>query len=315
MKVLLSGAFGSLGSLVIEALLERGHSVIAFDLNTKINRRIARKFVNNPNVAIAWGDVRDKAYVENLVKKADAVIHLAAIIVPLSEHNPDLAYEVNVTGTRHIVDSIQSMQCKPFLAYCSSFAVFGPQESPPPRTPDDIPIASDHYTSHKIAAEKLVQSLSSPWVILRLGGMADARMRNRGLEPLRYALSLDANSRFEYIHPADAATAFVNALTRTESHNRIHLIGGGRDCQVTHKDVLNATLAAVGITLVESDFGTIPLYADWADTHESQQLLNFQNHSFADFRQEMFAKFRLVRPFVRPLSPFIKRVLKIFMDT
>jgi nucleoside-diphosphate-sugar epimerase len=310
MKVLLTGAFGSLGSLVLEALLNKGHSVLAFDVKTATNARIAKEFESRPDANIHWGDIRDENQVRSLVSQVDAVVHLAAIIVPQSESNPELAYDVNVVGTKHIVTAIAAMECKPLLAYCSSFAVFGPQGRPPPRTLDEQPIASDHYTRHKIACENMVQCLRSPWVILRLGGMADSRMRHRGLDQAKYALSMSANNRFEYIHPKDAATAFVNALTQSEAHNKIHLVGGGPECQVTHKEVLNATLGAVGITLAESDFGEAALYADWADTSQAQRLLRFQHHSFDDFKRENYEKFAAIRPFVQPFSPVIKRLLK-----
>lgn len=313
MKVLLTGAFGSLGSLVLEDLLNQGHSVVAFDLKTATNVCVAKNFENSPNASVHWGDIRDENQVSSLVSQVDAVIHLAAIIVPQSEINPDLAYHVNVVGTKNIVSAIAAMERKPLLAYCSSMAVFGQQEKPPPRTVDEQPVASDHYTRHKIASEEMVQGLQSPWVILRLGGMADSRMRHRGLDQAKYALSKSANNRFEYIHPKDAATAFVNALAQTQAHNRIHLIGGGRNCQVTHIDILNATLGALGITLAASDFGDAPLYADWADTSESQRLLRFQHHSFDDFKRENYEKFAAIRPIVQPFSPVFKRLLKLLL--
>jgi nucleoside-diphosphate-sugar epimerase len=312
-KVLLTGAFGNLGSLVLEALRNDGHAVIAFDLKTSTNARVAKAFEKSPDTTIHWGDIRDGSEVRDLVKRVDAVIHLAAIIVPASESNSALAYAVNVDGTRHIVESIQAMEWKPLLAYCSSFAVFGPQGRPPPRTLNEEPIASDHYTRHKIACEEMVRNMQSPWVILRLGGMADSRMRNRSLAAAKYALSMAATNRFEYIHPRDAATAFVNALTQTEAHNKIHLIGGGCNCQVTHRDILDATMGAVGITLSDSDFGEMPLYADWSDTRESQRLLKFQNHSFEDFKRENYEAFKVARPFVRPFSPAIRRALKLLV--
>ena len=311
MKVLLTGAFGNLGSLVLKTLLQHGYSVIAFDLRSSSNLRVAKSFTHSPNAVVHWGDIRDQAQVRYLVQQVDAVIHLAAIIVPFSESNPALAYEVNVLGTRYIVDTIQAMERKPLMAYCSSFAVFGPQGQPPPRTLNETPIATDHYSQHKIACEDMVKRMQSPWIILRLGGMADSRMRHRGLDQAKYALSMAATNRFEYIHPQDAATAFVNSLTQTAAHNKIHLIGGGPGCQVTHKDVLNAALGAIGITLSESDFGESALYADWADTSESQRLLQFQHHSFESFRRENLEAFRFIRPFVQPLAPLIKRLLKL----
>ncbi|MBA54250.1 MAG: hypothetical protein CMK89_07335 [Pseudomonadales bacterium] len=308
-KVLLTGAFGNLGSLVLEALLQRDYSVIAFDVRNKTNARIARDYEKNPNVEIQWGDIRDSTQVRKLVNQVEAIIHLAAIIVPYSEIHPDLAYDVNVRGTEHIIHAIQEMARKPLLAYCSSFAVFGPQNQPPPRTLSEKPIASDHYTRHKIACEEMVQGLQSPWAILRLGGMVDSRMRHRGLDQMKYAFAMAADNRFEYIHPRDAATAFVNCLTQSDAHNKIHLIGGGSDCQVKHINVLNATLGAFGITLTDADFGDKPLYADWADTAESQRLLQFQHHSFEDFKRENFEAFKGIRPWIKPAAAVIKRVI------
>ncbi len=313
MKVLLTGALGSLGSLVLESLLRQGHQVWAFDVKNKTNLSIAKQFNGVPDFNLCWGDIRDSAQVEQLVAKVDAIIHLAAIIVPQSEANPELARQVNVGGTDNLVGAVNQMEQKPLFLYCSSFAVFGPQSGPPPRVVEEQPIATDHYTQHKIESERMVSSLESPWAILRLGGMADARMRHRGLDQAKYALAIAADTRFEYVHPKDAATAFVNCLTNESAHRKIHLIGGGPECQVTHKDVLDSTLGAMGIMLKKSDFGSAPLYADWADTSESQRLLNFQNHSFEDFRSETFSAFRRVRPFLKPLSPLARRALMLMV--
>ena len=313
MKILLTGAFGYLGTLVLPAMVDAGHTVIAFDVKSGSNARQAKALEGVIGFEVRWGDIRDGQVVRDLVEQVDAVIHLAAVIVPASEAHPVRAHEVNVIGTRHIVDAISRMHRKPLLAYCSSFAVFGPQSGPPPRTVDETPIASDHYTRHKIACEEMVQRMGSPWIILRLGGMADSRMHNRGWDQAKYALSLAGNNRFEYIHPKDVAVAFRNALSQRDAHYKIHLIGGGRDCQVTHKDILNATLGAMGVTLSDSDFGDRPLYADWSDTRESQRLLQFQHHTFEDFRRETQQAFRLIRPLVSPFAPVIRRLFKLFI--
>jgi nucleoside-diphosphate-sugar epimerase len=42
----------------------------------------------------------------------DAVVHLAAIIVPMSESNPDLAYDINVSN---IVSAIEAMEGQPLV--------------------------------------------------------------------------------------------------------------------------------------------------------------------------------------------------------
>src|SRR5690606_20985089 len=148
-----------------------------------------------------------------------------------------------------------------------SFAVYGHRQSdPPPRTLADAVQATDHYSAHKIEGERRVQALASPWVILRLGAMIDARMRHSDREQARMGFRMAADNRVEYVHPQDVATAIRHALQRPEAHNRIHLIGGGPSCQVRHIDLMAATLGALGIRLTAADFGRDALYADWVDS-------------------------------------------------
>ena len=56
----------------------------------------------------------------------DAVVHLAGIVEPMTEHNPELAYSVNVGGTRTIVDVIRERGTSIPFVFISSVAVFGP---------------------------------------------------------------------------------------------------------------------------------------------------------------------------------------------
>jgi nucleoside-diphosphate-sugar epimerase len=311
MRVLLTGAFGNLGSLVAEELLARSHRVVAFDLASRTNRRIARGFGHHPDLEIVWGDIRDADRVASLVHRVDAVIHLAAVIAPFSESDPELAFAVNVGGTEHVLRAIRSAARPPLLVFSSSISVFGPRPKGAPLcTPHDELVRTDHYSGHKIHCEKRVQELESPWAILRLAGMVDARMRHRDPQQARMALALAPDNPVEYVHPTDAAAALVNALERPEAHDRIHLIGGGKECQVTSLELTRTMLGAIGITVTADDLGDAPTYAPWLDTTESQRLLSFQSRTVEDFRRESFARFRFIRPFVRPLSPLIMGAMK-----
>jgi nucleoside-diphosphate-sugar epimerase len=95
MRVLLTGALGNLGSLLIDSLLEQGHTVTAFDVKNTANLRIAAQLSNRyasqykDELDIHWGDIRDEPMVQHLVEAKDAVIHLAAVIAPFSETNPE----------------------------------------------------------------------------------------------------------------------------------------------------------------------------------------------------------------------------------
>jgi nucleoside-diphosphate-sugar epimerase len=314
MKVLLTGAFGNLGSLVIEQLRDRDHHVVAFDVPSKTNRRISRGFEKDPNVEIVWGDIRDADRVASLVHRVDAVIHLAAIIPPFSERTPELAREVNVGGTEHILRAIETAAHPPLMVFGSSISVFGPRKLGAPLcTPGDELVETDHYSGHKIHCETQIQALESPWAILRLAGMIDGRLRQRDPEQARMAFSLAPDSPVEYVHTRDAATAIANVLDRPEAHDRIHLIGGGKECQVTTLQLTQTMIGAIGLQVTADDMGDAPASAPWLDTTESQRLLSYQKHTAEDFRRESLERFRFIRPLVRPLSPLLLRAMKLWL--
>lgn len=314
MKVLLTGAFGNLGSLVVEELLDRSHHVVAFDVPSKANRKVAKGLGDRPNLEIVWGDIRDEDRVTSLVHRVDAVVHLAAVIAPFSENAPDLAHAVNVGGTEHILRAIRTAASPPLLVFGSSISVFGPRKKDAPLcTPRDQVVRTDHYSGHKIHCEERIQALESPWAILRLAGMIDSRMRQRDPQQARMAFALAPDNPVEYLHTEDAATALVNVLDRPEAHNMIHLIGGGERCQVTTLELTRTMMAAIGLTVTADDLGDAPTYAPWLDTTESQRLLSFQRHTVEDFERECRERFKLVRPFVRPLSPLIMRAMKLWL--
>ena len=145
--------------------------------------------------------------------------------------------------------------------------------------------------------------------------MVDSRMRHSNPQQARLAFSMAADNKVEYIHPKDACTAIVNILDRTQSHNKILLIGGGADCQTTHLGLMQSMMEPIGIELSADEFGSAPLYAHWVDTEESQRLLQFQHHTLADLRHENEQKFRFIRPLVKVLNPIIKRSMKHYLRT
>jgi nucleoside-diphosphate-sugar epimerase len=140
--------------------------------------------------------------------------------------------------------------------------------------------------------------------------MADSRMQQRDPDRARMALALAPDSPVEFVHPRDAATALVNVLDRPEAHDRVHLIGGGPDCQVTTLRMMQVMMGAVGLEIRADDLGSEPTNGPWLDSTESQRLLSYQRHTVEDLERECYARFRLVRPFVRPLSPLIMMAMR-----
>ena len=82
MRVMVTGAFGTLGRAVGAQLAGRGYRVSAFDVRTGANRKAASR-AGYP-LRVFWGDIRDDAAIVDAVAAsgAEAVVHLAAILAP-----------------------------------------------------------------------------------------------------------------------------------------------------------------------------------------------------------------------------------------
>jgi UDP-glucose 4-epimerase len=227
MRVLVTGAFGNIGQSTVEALIEQGHTVRCLDLKTRHNARAARKL--SGRVEILWGDLRRPGDVAAAVRGQDVVIHLAFIIPKLSvtgfesEDYPDWAREVNVGGTRSLIDLMKAEPTHPRLLFASSYHVYGrTQDQPPPRTASDPVQPLEHYAHHKVQAEELVRSSGLEWAILRLAAAFPIALR---LDPCMFDIPLE--NRMEYVHTRDVGLAFANAVSSPEVWGKILLIGGG----------------------------------------------------------------------------------------
>lgn len=273
--MLLTGAFGNIGQHTLEILLNRGYRVRAFDVPTKANKKAAKKF----DTSVIWGDITHTYAVLEAVKGVDGIIHLAAIIPPLSEEKPDLAHAVNVQGTKNIVMGMFHDNTK-HLVYASSVAVHGHSHQRPLLYIDDPLVATDHYTAQKIQSEKYLARTGVNNTILRFGAVIP--LKSEGVHPITFDISLEA--KLELVHPKDAATAAVNALFNQEAYGKKYFIGGGSDFQMTYRKYLKHAFENMGLGMLpEEAFGDDMFHTNYMDTEEAQRVLQFQNHSFQDF--------------------------------
>jgi nucleoside-diphosphate-sugar epimerase len=306
-RVLVTGAFGTLGRAGVRALVARGHRVRCLDVPTPANRRAAHR----ERVEIAWGDVRDPATVRAAVAGQEAVLHAAAVLAPASERDPARSWAVNVEGTRALVAALAAAAPDALLVYPSSVTVFGadPSRTTPVHAGDPV-VATDHYTRQKLACEEIVRASRLRWVVLRVGVAVDPTARRMDLAALRMLFDVAPDNRLEYVHPDDVARAQANALERPEAWGRTLLIGGGARCRVRHRDLVQALFEALGLAPPPREaFGDLAYYTDWMDTAESERLLAYQRRSFDDFRAEMAVSLAPLRRLLRPARPLVRRWL------
>ena len=306
MRVTVTGALGNLGQPVCEQLIRNGHFVRAFDLDTRANRRAARRL--GRDLEVVWGDLRRPADVERAVAGQDAVIHLAFVLPKLSatgisSDRPGWAREINVGGTRNLLNAMRAQPKPPRILFASSLHVYGrTQDQSPYRRVEDPLSPTDHYSLHKIICERLVRRSHLRWAIFRLGASIPARLiLDRGM----FEVPLD--TRIEFVHQRDVALAMANALDNEAVWGRIWNIGGGPRCQLTEREMVQRVLEAVGVGMLPDDvFAARPYPVDWLDTGESQHVLRFQYHTLQDYLDDVVRRLGFRRHLVRLCRPVIR---------
>jgi len=110
------------------------------------------------SIEIISGDVRDQLGMTRLLKGAETVFHLAALIgIPYSYESPKSYTETNVEGTLHILEAARENGSRVLLT--STSEVYGTAV----RTPmsEDHPLqAQSPYSATKIAADMLGQAFA-----------------------------------------------------------------------------------------------------------------------------------------------------------
>ncbi|MEX2013021.1 MAG: NAD-dependent epimerase/dehydratase family protein, partial [Candidatus Levyibacteriota bacterium] len=126
-KILVTGAFGQIGSELVPALQKKfgEDNVIAMG-----NKNIPEGFVG----IVEKSDIREKDKVEELIKKyeIDTIYHLASLLSVNGEIDPNVTWEINMTGLKNMLDLAVKYKAKIF--WPSSIAAFGPS-TPKNNTP------------------------------------------------------------------------------------------------------------------------------------------------------------------------------------
>lgn len=270
MKVLVTGALGYLGSVMLNKLIAKGFEVRVLDAVVYGNF-----LSSNANLELIKGDIRDQETIVEATKNVDAVIHLAGIIGDAAvKLDTELTVDVNYQATRKLAELCSKKDIR--LVFSSTCSVYGAR--PNEMISEKSPIAPlSLYAMSKWLSEESIQRRCRNFVIFRLGTLF-------GLSPrMRFDLVINrfiaqaiqegkitvygGKQRRPFVHVQDISDIFIKSLT--SDTNGIFNIGGRNyrildaaeilrskiGCEVTILDQVDPRNYAVESTLSEETFG------------------------------------------------------------
>ena len=122
--ILITGANGEVGQGLVDKLKEnKNNTIIAIDLSNDIYKSKIDNFIT--------GSILDKNLIKNVFKEyhIDIIYHLAAILSTKAEKNKTLAYDVNVKGTKYLIDQAVNQKHNITFFFPSSIAVYNVLQS------------------------------------------------------------------------------------------------------------------------------------------------------------------------------------------
>ncbi len=306
-KVLLTGTSGAMGSEAIKSIVASGiaDKIRVLLRDKPSNRRLAKKF-RKQDIEVIFGDLANYEDCLKSVKDMDYVLHMAAIISPIADHNKQNTHNSNFVGTKNLVDSIIELGQHTKFVHTSTVAVYGGRNylAPWGRVGDPLmPSAYDCYAMSKLMAERyVIDSELENWVVIRqtavlhnklfTNNLGDGLMYHTNLNgPLEWVTAHDSGVLMEHLVEYDAEGKLDSDFWR-----KCYNIGGGDTCRVTGYQTLNDGFGLCGAKLEQlfkPNWSAIRnFHGIWfTDSDKLEDYLHFRSESFDDYWKQMAKRY------------------------
>jgi len=204
MKLLIFGASGATGRVLVSAALAKGHAVTAFA------RTPSKLAVNHENLRVIVGDVADHQAVTHAVSGHEAVFSCLGVGVPL-KHDPAV-----VAGIGFIVDAMQRTG-PARLIYLSFLGVRDSRRQLGPLLGGVlVPLVLRNEVADHEAKEKLIVQSSLDWTIVRPPKLTNGAATGE----FRHGNDIRAASLLPTLTRADVAAFMLGQLDDTTYSRR-----------------------------------------------------------------------------------------------
>lgn len=237
--VLITGATGAVGPLVVKYFYDSGYSVRTFSIDAP------PVGVWSNDVDVITGDVTDASAIQAAMEGVDAVVHMAALL-HIVNPPPELRekYEcINIGGTAKVIETAIKAGVKRVVLF-STIAVYGASSGQiitesTPTNPDTF------YAQTKLAAERIVIEATGSdhkqmGTILRLGAVYGSRIKGnyqrlvKSLARGRFIPIGNGSNRRTLVYDKDVARAAVTAISHPVAAGKIFNVSDGEYHTMNH---------------------------------------------------------------------------------
>lgn len=242
-NILVTGGAGYLGSIMVSDLLAAGHKVTVLD-NFLFKQTSLNHCCHNPNFSVVKGDIRIEATMAMVMKDADVIIPLAALVgAPLCSLDP-----VGATTTNHdaITLMLKLLSKEQIVLMPTTNSAYGTGDENNYCTEESPLRPISQYAIEKVAIEKELMQHSNA-ISFRLATVFGMSPRMR-IDLLvndftyravydRFVVLFESQFKRNYIHVRDVSRAFQHALNHyDEMKGQIYNVGLS-DANVSKKEL------------------------------------------------------------------------------
>ncbi|MBT8160335.1 MULTISPECIES: NAD-dependent epimerase/dehydratase family protein [Arthrobacter] len=242
-RILVTGGAGTIGSTIVDQLLDAGVAhVDVLDNFVRGRRDNLSHALDSGRVTLVEGDLRDRDLVHDVTRGKDVVFHQAAIRITQCAEEPRLALEVLVDGTFNVLEAAVAQKVGKVVA-ASSASVYGLAESFPTDERHHHHNNDTFYGAAKSFNEGMLRSFRAmyglDYVLLRYFNVYGPRMDVHGLytevlvrwmeriadgkPPLIFG---DGRQTMDFVFTADIARANVLAASSHLSEGVYNIASG-----------------------------------------------------------------------------------------
>jgi UDP-glucose 4-epimerase len=250
-KYLITGGAGFIGSHLVDALVASGNQVVVLDDLSTGRHDNLRQHSGSPDVEFVLGSILNEALVDDVVRRVDVVLHLAAAVgVNLIVERPLESLATNIKGSEIVLEKCHKYGRKVLVT--STSEIYGKNTSDALNEEDDRILGSPLKTRWSYSEAKAIEEVLAhaywrekglPTVIVRLFntvgprqvghyGMVVPRLIDQALRGAPLTVFGSGEQTRCFCHVDDVVAALLGLAGSTDAEGQVFNVGARSEISI-----------------------------------------------------------------------------------